>query len=99
MQVFFFAINKRGHPHSWLDIGAPAVEMEVPARMSVATVGAVEAHHMKILILNPNPPQKTPTVVFPVGRHIEHQATYLAQKFAPHIVELIVLFIETVGVD
>ena len=51
------------------------------------------------MILNPDPAEKAPTAGVFFGRQIEYQATYVAQKLAPRIAEIIVLPVKVVAVD
>ena len=61
-------------------------------------VSAIEAHHVVILVFNPDAPQK------PSGRgvlfrlNIDHEAAHFAQKLATHEVE-VVIFLLKIGIE
>src|ERR1700752_2029538 len=99
MQIFFFAVYERREPQPRLRISPPAIEMKVPTRVSAAAVGAIEPHDVEILVLYPDPSKKAALTRFRIRTDIEHQAAHFAQEFAAHIVKLVVLFVEPVGVD
>ena len=99
VQLFFFAINKRGQPQAGLRVGAPAVKMKIPTGVSAAFIRAIEAHDVEILIFHPDTSQEAALPRLLLGRNVEHQAAHFAQKFAAHVVEFIVLLIEAVGID
>ena len=99
VQVLFLAVDEGWQPDARLNIGAPAVEMEVPAGMAAATVSAVEADHVEVLILDPDTAQKAPLAGFWQRSNVEHQAAYFTQEFAPHIVKFVMLLVESAGVD
>src|SRR5271154_3243045 len=99
VQIFFFAVDERGNPQSGLHVGAPAIEVEKEGGMAAAAVSAVEANHVEILILYPNASQKAALAGFILGRDVEHQAAHFAKKLATHIIEFIVLFVQSTGID
>src|SRR5579864_6521872 len=67
--------------------------------MTSAAVSAVEADYVVVLILNPDTPEEPPLARLSLWRDVENQAAHLADKFALNIVELVVLLVESVGVD
>src|SRR6266566_6860104 len=99
MQIALLAVNKRRHPDTWLYVGSPAVEVEVPAGVPVAAVPAVKPHNVVILILDPDAPQETAFAGLLHRGHVEHQAAHFPKKFTPHVIELVMLLVEPVGVD
>src|ERR1700693_2771907 len=99
MQLAFFAINEGRQPEIWLDVGAPAIKVKIPTGVTTAAVSAIEAHHVVILILNPDSSEEAALAGLLARGYVEHQAAHFSQEFAPHIIEFIVLFIEAAGVD
>ena len=67
--------------------------------MAAAGVTAVEAHDVVILILDPDASLEAAFAGFFLGGDVEHQAAHFAQEFAAHVIELVVLLIEAVGVN
>src|ERR1700692_3234111 len=99
MKLAFFAINERGQPKIGLHVGAPAIKVEIPTGVTAATVSAVETHHVVILILDPDACEEAALASLFAGSDVKDEAAHFAEEFAAHIIEFIVLFIETVGVD
>src|ERR1700719_817385 len=99
MQLAFFAVNEGGQPQIWLHVGAPAIKVKIPTGVAATTVSAIEAHHVVVLILNPDAPEEATFAGLFTGGYVEHQTAHFAEEFAAHVIELIVLFIETIGVD
>src|SRR6202795_711966 len=99
MQLAFFAVNKRGQPKIWLHISAPAIKVKIPTGVADAAVRAIEAHHVVVLILNPDASEEAALAGFFTRGYVEHQAAHFAEEFAAHVIEFIVLLIEAVGVD
>src|SRR5437870_3932481 len=99
MQIALLAVNKRRQPETWLYVGAPAVEVEVPAGVTVAAVSAVKPHDVVVLILHPDAPEETAFAGPLRGSHVECQAAHLSKKLTPHVIELVMLLVEAVGVD
>src|SRR6267143_4025066 len=99
VHVLFFAVHEGRHPHTRLHIRAPAVKVEPPAGMSVAAVCAVEPHNIEILVFHPDAAKKTALAALLLWRDVKHQAAHFAEEFAAHIVKLVVLFVESVGVE
>src|SRR5580704_15422513 len=73
--------------------------MEVPARVAAAAISAVEAHDVVVLVFDPDAPKEPALAGFFLGRDVEYQAAHFTEKFAPHIVKLVVLFVESIRVD
>src|SRR5882672_6151958 len=67
--------------------------------MPSAAVGAIEAHDVVVLIFNPDAPQEAALAGLFLRSYVEHQATHFAEKLAPYVVELVVLFVEAVRVN
>src|ERR1700704_1818429 len=99
MQLAFFAENEGGQPKIWLHVATPAIKVKIPAGVSAAAVSAVETHYVVILILNPDTSEEAALASFFSRSNVEHQTAHFAEKFAAHIVEFIMLFVETIGVD
>src|ERR1700732_254774 len=99
MQLAFFAVNEGGQPKIRLHVGAPAIKVKIPTGMATAAVRAIEAHHVVILILNPDASEEAALAGFFTRGYVENQAAHFAQEFAADVIEFIVLFIEAVGVD
>src|SRR5215813_3644891 len=99
VQIVFLAIDERRQPQSRLHVRAPAVEVEIPARMSGATVSAIESHNVEVLIFDPDPSEEAALAGLGQRRDVKHQATHFAQKFAFYVVELIMLPVESIGID
>src|ERR1043166_1308371 len=73
--------------------------MEIPAGASSALVSAVEANHIEVLVLNPNSAQEAAFAGLRQRRNVKNQAPHVAKKFAAYIVKLIVLGVESAGID
>ena len=99
MQIFFFAIDESREPHAGLQVGPPAVEVEIPAGMAAAAVSAVKADHVEVLVFDPDATEKAALAGFRKRSHIEHKTAHFTQEFAAHVVELVVLRVEAAGVD
>ncbi len=89
-----FTVDEGRKPEILSCIHAPAVKIEVMARQRRATVGAVKAHDVKILILDPDAPDEASFARLRQGIDVKNQATHLAQKFAAHIRNLVMLAVE-----
>src|ERR1035441_10418412 len=87
------------YPITLSQIQAPAVHVKVITVARRMRISAVQPHNAEVLILNPDPAEKAPTAGVFFGRQIEYQATYVAQKLAPRIAEIIVLPVKVVAVD
>ena len=73
--------------------------MEVVAGVPAAAVSAVKSDHVVALIFHPDASQKSALARLRQRGYVEHQAPYLAQKFALHVIELVVLLVESIRVD
>src|SRR5262245_19340386 len=73
--------------------------MEIPARVTAATVRAVKANNVEVLIFHPNTPKEAALLGLLLGTHIENQAAHFSQKLATHIVKFVMLLIESGGVE
>src|SRR5690242_14708939 len=73
--------------------------MEIPTASATAAVRSVETHDVKTLILDPDPAQEPALAGFRQGTDVEHEAADFAEKFAPNIVEFVVLAIEAICID
>src|SRR5208283_6230765 len=92
-------VDESGQPETRLHIGAPAIEMEVPAGVAVPVVRAIEANDVEILIFHPDASHEAPLVILLGRRHVKYEAAYFAEKFAANIIKLIVLLVEAVGIN
>src|SRR6202163_3293294 len=99
MELAFFAVDEGGQPKIWLHVGAPAIKVKIPTGVAAAAVSAIEAHHVVVLILNPDASEEAPFAGLFTGGYVEHQAAHFSEKFAAHVIEFIVLLIEAIGVD
>src|SRR5262249_52909653 len=99
VQIFFFAIHERREPNSRLNVGAPAVEIKIPAGVSAAAVGTVEANDVETLILNPDAACEASFAVFSKRGDVKNEATHFPEEFAVNVVEFVVLLIKAVGID
>src|ERR1700688_3128122 len=99
MEFAFFAVDEGGKPKIWLHVGAPAVKVKIPTGVPAAAVSAIEAHHVVILIFNPDASEEAAFAGLWTGGHVEHEAAHFSEKFTAHVIELVVLFIEAIGVD
>src|SRR5208337_4837942 len=91
-------INEGRHPTASLYVDPPTVEMEVNTRRGAVGVCPVQTHDLEIPILHPDSSFELSRGFRVARRHIEHQASHLAQKLLAHEVELIVPAIETVRI-
>src|SRR5580692_3445920 len=98
VQIALLAIDKGRHPNARLHVRAPAVEVEVPARVPAAAIRAVEAHDVVILIFHPDASQEAALSRLFLRRDVEDQAAHFSQKFALYVVKLVVLLVESVRV-
>jgi len=62
-------------------------------------VYAVEANDREILIFRPDAALEAAAAGLGKRRHVKHDAAHLTEEFAAHVVELVVLPVEPVGVD
>ena len=99
VQISFLAVHERRHPLARLHIGAPAVEVEVPAGVPAATVSAVKSNNVVVLIFDPDAAKEPALAGLILRRHVEHQATHFAEEFAAHVIELVVLLVEAIRID
>src|SRR5262249_25273355 len=99
VKVFFFAVNKSREPHTGLNVGAPAIEIEIPAGVAAAAVRAVEANDVEILVFDPDAACEASLAGFWKRGDVEHKAAHFTKKFTVNVVELVVLLIEAVGVE
>ena len=67
--------------------------------MTVAAVSAVKPHDVVVLILHPDAPEETAFAGPLRGSHVECQAAHFSKKLTPHVIELVMLLVEAVGVD
>ena len=58
-----------------------------------------EAHDAEVLVLDPNAAEEPPFARIGQGGNVKDQAANFAEELAAHVIELIVLAIEAVGVD
>src|ERR1700693_3416162 len=98
MELAFFTVDEGGQPKIRLHVGAPAIKVEIPTGVAAAAVSAIETHHVVILILNPDASEEAAFAGLFAGSNVEHQAAHFTEEFAAHVIEFIVLFIETIGV-
>src|SRR5258708_40152428 len=82
-----------------MHIGALAVEVKMPAGVPAAAVGAVKPDDVVILIFGPDAAQEAALAGLLLRRDVEHQAAHFAEKFAAHVIELVVLLVEAICVD
>ncbi len=61
-------------------------------------VRAVEPNDVVVLVFDPNAAQEAAVARALLGGHVEHQAAHVAQEFAAHVAEVIVLAIEVVAI-
>src|SRR5207253_39286 len=87
------------HPLARLHIGAPAVEVKIPAGVPAATVGAVKSNNVVVLILDPDAAKKPALADLILRRDVKHQAAHFAKEFAAHVIELIVLLVKAIRID
>ena len=99
VHVAFLAVNERRQPHTGLHVGAPTVKVEVPAGMPAATVSAIEPNDVVVLIFDPDAPQEAALAGLFHRRNVENQAAHFTKKLAPHVIELIVVLVEAVGIN
>src|SRR5207247_10465501 len=78
---------------------APAIEIEGMAGHRRAAIRPVETHNVEILLLHPDAPDKSPFARLRQRIDVEYQATPLAQKLAPHILNLVLLTVEAVHIQ
>jgi hypothetical protein len=88
-------------PNSGLDIHSPTVEVEVAgSRLIIVTgIGTIEAHHVTILILDPDAAYEASPACSLLREYVKDYSADVAKKFATHITEVVVLLIETGWVD
>src|ERR1700719_3722207 len=98
MELAFFAVDEGGQPKIWLHVGAPAVKVKIPTGVAAAAVSAIEAHHVVILIFNPDASKEAAFAGLFTRGHVEHETAHFTEEFAAHVIEFIVLFIEAVGI-
>src|SRR5271157_5811869 len=99
MHLSFCAVNIRRQPLALRHTHTPAIEVQSEAlRMLAGEIGTVESNDRVSLILDPDATQEPISLrVFGWG-YIEHQAMHLAEQFASHVVEAIMLTIKTVRI-
>src|SRR5260370_18454639 len=73
--------------------------MEPPAGVAASAVGAIEPDYVVILIFHPDTAQEAAFPALFLRRDVKHQAADFAKEFAAHVIELVVLFVESVRVD
>src|SRR6267378_8332810 len=66
--------------------------------MSVAAICAIEPHNIVILVFHPDAAEKTALAALLLWRDVKYQTAHFAEEFAAHVVKLVVLFVEAVGV-
>ncbi len=99
-QVGFLAEDESGKPKAGLQIQAPAIKVEVVAIDSAhGRVDAVETNNRVVLILRPHATLEPSAAGFRKRSDVEHDALDVAEEFGAHVVELIVLAIESVRVE
>src|SRR5262249_26826883 len=95
----FLAIDEGGQPETGLQVGAPAIKMEIPAGVPIAAVSAVEPYDVVILVFHPDASEEAAFSSLFQRRHVEHQAADFTEKLLPHVIELVVLLVEAVRID
>src|ERR1700730_532887 len=68
--------------------------MQVEAGLRMRIVGAVEADHVVILILDPHPAQEASGSCALPGHDINNETTNFTQKLAAHKSELVIFFLK-----
>ena len=94
----FFAVDERRQPQVLPHICPPAIEIEVVAHQRRPAVGAIKAHNVVVLILHPNAPHEAPFVALLYRIDVKDQAAHFAQELAAHILNLVVLAVESVHI-
>src|SRR5215472_13177904 len=79
VQIALLAVNKGREPNTRLYVGAPAIEVEIPAGVTVAAVPAVKPHDVVVLVLHPDAAQETAFAGLFHRRHVEHQAAHFSK--------------------
>src|ERR1700735_1404315 len=88
LEVRFLAENVRGKPHSRLHVRAPAIKMQIdPVQPCHRRVHAVETDYREALVFRPNASLEPPISRFRQRRHIEYEATHVAQELPPHVID------------
>ena len=67
--------------------------------MPAAAVPAVEPHDVVFLVFHPDAAQEPAFAGLLHRGDVKHEATHFTQEFAPHVIKLVVLFIEAVRVQ
>src|SRR5262249_35042944 len=73
--------------------------MKIPTGVPVAAISAVKAHDVVILVFHPDASEEAAFSGLLEGGYVENQATNLAEKLPPHVVELVVLLVEPIRVE
>src|ERR1700719_4888397 len=76
MEFAFFAVDEGGQPKIWLHVGAPAVKVKIPTGVAAAAVSAIEAHHVVILIFNPDASKEAAFAGLFTRGNVEHETAH-----------------------
>src|ERR1700678_504843 len=100
LQVGFLAVNVRRKPQAGLNVQAPAVEVQVKAvDARHRRVHAVEPDNREILVFRPDTALESALSGFRQRSDVKNHAARFTQEFPAYVVELIMLAIESLGVD
>jgi CHASE3 domain-containing protein len=70
-----------------------------PYRATIGAIPEADVHDGKVLILDPDPPDKPGSANFRRWSYIKNDAPHLAQKLSPRIFETVVKLVELPSVD
>src|SRR5947209_17039395 len=73
--------------------------MEIAAGVPAAAVRSVKSHNVVVLIFHPDASQKAALAALVLRRDVKYQAAHFAKEFPAHVVKLVMLLVEPVGVN
>src|SRR5580692_11039973 len=98
LQIRLFRVHIGWQPCSRPHVQPPAIKVKEEIDLRLRIVASIEPDDVVVLILNPYPAQEAHTLLPFPGLNVNHQAAYLAQKFAPNKIELVIALLE-IGVE
>src|ERR1700739_1291973 len=99
VQVSLLAVDKSRKPLIFACVHSPAVKMEIVVRFCRTRKGTVESHDVIIVVLRPEAAYKSSFARLFLRGYVKNQAAYFSQEFAPHVIEFVMLAVESVRID
>src|SRR5437588_640568 len=94
LEVGFLRIDVGRKPCSWPHIQTPAVKMEEEIDFRLGEVSSVKTNNIVVLILHPDPAQKTNRLFSFAGLDVDDQATDFSEKFTANKSEFVILLLK-----